>query len=69
MREEKTTADRLAAYLDAVFAVIVTVMVLEHRAPDQCQPEPPRVRPREDTLQPLYFGDALLDIQAVVSTI
>jgi uncharacterized membrane protein len=32
MRE---TADRLAAYSDAVFAVIVTVMVLELRAPDQ----------------------------------
>ena len=35
MREEKTTADRLAAFSDAVFAVIVTVMVLELRAPDQ----------------------------------
>jgi uncharacterized membrane protein len=35
MREEKVTADRLAAYSDAVFAVIVTVMVLELRAPDQ----------------------------------
>ena len=35
MREEKETADRLAAYSDAVFAVIVTVMVLELRAPDQ----------------------------------
>src|SRR6516225_8133516 len=35
MREEKTTADRLAAYSDAVFAVIVTIMVLELRAPDQ----------------------------------
>ena len=34
-REEKTTADRLAAFSDAVFAVIVTVMVLELRAPDQ----------------------------------
>jgi uncharacterized membrane protein len=34
MRDEKT-ADRLAAYSDAVFAVIVTVMVLELRAPDQ----------------------------------
>jgi uncharacterized membrane protein len=35
MREEKATADRLAAYSDAVFAVIVTIMVLELRAPDQ----------------------------------
>jgi uncharacterized membrane protein len=29
MREEDVTADRLAAYSDAVFAVIVTIMVLE----------------------------------------
>src|SRR5204863_4955120 len=35
MREEKTTADRLAAYSDAVFAVIVTIMVLELRAPEE----------------------------------
>ena len=35
MREEKMTADRLAAYSDAVFAVIVTIMVLELRAPDE----------------------------------
>jgi TMEM175 potassium channel family protein len=35
MHEEKITAHRLAAYTDAVFAVIVTVMVLELRAPDQ----------------------------------
>jgi uncharacterized membrane protein len=35
MREEKLTADRLAAFSDAVFAVIVTVMVLELKAPDQ----------------------------------
>jgi uncharacterized membrane protein len=28
MREEKITADRLAAFSDAVFAVIVTIMVL-----------------------------------------
>lgn len=35
MREEKATADRLAAFSDAVFAVIVTVMVLELRAPEQ----------------------------------
>src|SRR5690349_13603393 len=32
---EKITADRLAAFSDAVFAVIVTVMVLELRAPEQ----------------------------------
>jgi hypothetical protein len=32
---ERATADRLAAYSDAVFAVIVTIMVLELRAPDQ----------------------------------
>jgi hypothetical protein len=35
MRQEKITADRLAAFSDAVFAVIVTVMVLELKAPDQ----------------------------------
>jgi uncharacterized membrane protein len=35
MPEEKTTADRLTAYTDAVFAVIVTIMVLELKAPDQ----------------------------------
>src|SRR5262245_8615829 len=35
MREEKITADRMATYSDAVFAVIVTIMVLELRAPDQ----------------------------------
>jgi uncharacterized membrane protein len=35
MREEKITADRMAAYSDAVFAVIVTIMVLELKAPDQ----------------------------------
>ena len=35
MPEEKTTADRLPAYSDAVFAVIVTIMVLGLRAPDQ----------------------------------
>ncbi len=34
MREEKITADGLTAFLDAVFAVIVTVMVLELKAPD-----------------------------------
>jgi uncharacterized membrane protein len=34
MRDEKISADRLAAYSDAVFAVIVTIMVLELKAPD-----------------------------------
>jgi uncharacterized membrane protein len=34
-RDERETAHRLAAYSDAVFAVIVTVMVLELRAPEQ----------------------------------
>jgi uncharacterized membrane protein len=37
MREDKITADRLSAFSDAVFAVIVTVMVLELKAPDQAQ--------------------------------
>lgn len=35
VREEKTTADRLAAFSDAVFAVIVTIMVLELKPPEQ----------------------------------
>jgi uncharacterized membrane protein len=35
MHEEKLTADRLAGYSDAVFAVIVTIMVLELKAPDE----------------------------------
>src|SRR5215510_15074275 len=35
MGEEKISADRLAAFSDAVFAVIVTIMVLEFRAPDE----------------------------------
>ncbi|MFJ1252364.1 TMEM175 family protein [Cupriavidus sp. CuC1] len=34
MREEKTTADRLTAFSDSVFAVIATLMVLELKAPD-----------------------------------
>lgn len=33
MPEERVTAERLAAYSDAVFAVIVTIMVLELEAP------------------------------------
>jgi len=35
IREDQVTADRLATYSDAVFAVIVTVMVLELRAPEE----------------------------------
>jgi uncharacterized membrane protein len=35
MIDERETAHRLAAYSDAVFAVIVTVMVLELRAPEE----------------------------------
>jgi TMEM175 potassium channel family protein len=35
MSEKKETADRVAAYSDAVFAVIVTIMVLELKAPEQ----------------------------------
>jgi uncharacterized membrane protein len=35
MPAEPTTADRLSTYSDAVFAVIVTIMVLELRAPDE----------------------------------
>jgi uncharacterized membrane protein len=35
MRESNVTADRLTAYSDAVFAVIVTIMVLELKAPDE----------------------------------
>jgi uncharacterized membrane protein len=35
MAAEHAASDRLAAYSDAVFAVIVTVMVLELRAPDE----------------------------------
>jgi uncharacterized membrane protein len=35
MREQGETAHRLAAYSDAVFAVIVTIMVLELKAPEE----------------------------------
>jgi len=35
MREENMTTDRLATYSDAVFAVIVTIMVLELQAPEK----------------------------------
>jgi uncharacterized membrane protein len=45
MREKKITADRLAAFSDGVFAVIVTVMVLELRAPE---------RPEFSALLPLW---------------
>jgi uncharacterized membrane protein len=34
MREERMTADRVAAFSDAVFAVIMTIMVLDLKAPD-----------------------------------
>jgi uncharacterized membrane protein len=35
MREAKVTPERLTAFSDAVFAVIVTVMVLELKAPEE----------------------------------
>ncbi|WP_168794091.1 TMEM175 family protein [Paraburkholderia aromaticivorans] len=35
MREAKATAERLAAFSDGVFAVIVTIMVLELKAPEE----------------------------------
>jgi len=35
MPDERGTAERVAAYSDAVFAVIVTIMVLELEAPDE----------------------------------
>jgi TMEM175 potassium channel family protein len=35
MREKQMSADRMATFSDAVFAVIVTIMVLELKAPDQ----------------------------------
>jgi uncharacterized membrane protein len=45
MRETKAAAERLAAYSDAVFAVIVTIMVLELKAPEE---------PRFSALWPLW---------------
>jgi len=45
MPEEEITADRLIAFSDAVFAVIVTIMVLELKAPEQ---------PRFSALWPLW---------------
>jgi uncharacterized membrane protein len=35
MREQKITADRLAAFSDGIFVVALTVLVLELKAPDQ----------------------------------
>lgn len=35
MQHEKISAERLAAFSDAVFAVIVTIMVLELKAPEE----------------------------------
>jgi uncharacterized membrane protein len=35
MQERRTSADRLAAFSDAVIAVIITIMVLELRAPEE----------------------------------
>jgi len=35
MHEQKTTPDRLGAFSDAVLAVIITIMVLELRAPEE----------------------------------
>ena len=43
MREDEVTADRLAAYSDAVFTVIVTVMVLELRSPEEPTFSTPRL--------------------------
>jgi uncharacterized membrane protein len=50
MREEEVTAHRLAAFSDAVFAVIVTHMVLELRAPDQPAFSALWLRPRMATI-------------------
>jgi uncharacterized membrane protein len=35
MREERTTADRLGTFSDGVIAVIITIMVLELKAPEE----------------------------------
>jgi uncharacterized membrane protein len=35
MHEQKTTTDRLGAFSDAVLAVIITIMVLELKAPEE----------------------------------
>jgi uncharacterized membrane protein len=35
MQEQKTTADRLATFSDGVIAVIITIMVLELKAPEE----------------------------------
>jgi TMEM175 potassium channel family protein len=35
MQHQVTNADRLAAFSDAVIAVIITIMVLELGAPDE----------------------------------
>jgi uncharacterized membrane protein len=35
MHEQKMTADRLGSFTDAVIAVIITIMVLELKAPDE----------------------------------
>ncbi|MCC8400900.1 TMEM175 family protein [Paraburkholderia sp. MMS20-SJTN17] len=43
MREVKVNAERLTAFSDAVFAVIVTIMVLEIKAPER--PELPDLLP------------------------
>lgn len=46
MNEQRTTADRLAAFSDAVMAVIITIMVLELKAPED---------PRFQSLLPLWL--------------
>jgi len=35
MLEEKTTSERLATFSDAVFAVIITIMVLDLKPPEE----------------------------------
>lgn len=46
MNEQRTTADRLAAFSDAVMAVIITIMVLKLKAPED---------PRFQSLLPLWL--------------